>query len=127
MKKAVAIFIAIIVLVLVVIFVRNYLGLNGKSKIMNEVTEILEQSTPSESSESSNQNKPDVPYRIEKFMDKVYVPWSMVWTSPTRMLFNERNGRIRVAENGTLAAKPLIEFSEVSATSEEGLMEGVST
>src|SRR5437867_4409556 len=60
--------------------------------------------------------------KIEVFAENMYVPWSIVFTSPDRCLVTERNGKLRVIENGKLLGQPLKEFSEVSTESEEGLM-----
>ncbi len=50
------------------------------------------------------------------------VPWSIVFTSPNRILITERPGSIRIIENNNLLVKPLISFPEVSSQDEEGLM-----
>jgi glucose/arabinose dehydrogenase len=63
-----------------------------------------------------------VKYKVESFAEGLFVPWSIVFTSSDRVLVTERNGKIRVIENGQLKAQPLITFSEVSAKGEEGLM-----
>ena len=56
------------------------------------------------------------------FVSGLEVPWSIVFTSPTRMLVTERPGRVRVVENGVLAPKPLLVLEDVDAKSESGLM-----
>ena len=61
-------------------------------------------------------------YVIEEVAGGLEVPWSIVFTSPTRMLVTERPGRIRVIENGKLLTEPLHVFSEVVSDAEEGLM-----
>lgn len=63
-----------------------------------------------------------VPYRIETVAEGLEVPWSVVFTSPTRVLVSERPGRIRIIENGKLLEKPLHTFPEVVSQAEEGLM-----
>lgn len=63
-----------------------------------------------------------VDFRVEEFARGLIVPWSIVFTSPDRMLVSERPGRIRVIENGTLRVEPLHTFSQVSSVAEEGLM-----
>lgn len=63
-----------------------------------------------------------VPYRIERFAQNLNVPWSMVFTSPERLLVTERPGRIRVVENGQLQPSSLRTFPEVISQAEEGLM-----
>ncbi len=62
-------------------------------------------------------------YKLETVVDNVKVPWAFAWTSPTRMLFTERAGSIRVVEDGKLAEKPLHMFDDVrTGMGEIGLM-----
>lgn len=61
-------------------------------------------------------------YKIEPFVENLEVPWSIVFTSPSRILVNERPGRTRVIDNGKLTEEPIREFPEISNRSEEGLM-----
>lgn len=61
-------------------------------------------------------------YRVEAFVQGLDVPWSMMWTSPERVLVAERSGAIRVVEQGELLPEPLHRFAEVSTGGEEGLM-----
>jgi len=77
-----------------------------------EVHQVGEMPAPSES----------VPEKIEEVAGGLEVPWSLVFTSPTRILVSERPGRIRVIENGTLLEKPLHTLPEVISHAEEGLM-----
>lgn len=72
--------------------------------------------------DTSHTSMSPVPYRVEPFVSGLNVPWSMVWTSTERMLVTERPGRIREIVRGTLQPDPLITFTEVSNTDEEGLM-----
>ena len=60
--------------------------------------------------------------RVENFALDLEVPWSMVFTSPSRMLVTERPGRVRVIENGVLRPKPLAVIADVEAKGESGLM-----
>lgn len=83
------------------------------SSINQPSTSITSPQTPSIS---------NVPYTIETVVENVFVPWAIAFTSPTRMLFTERNGQIRIVENGTLVEESLISFFEVSSSGEEGLM-----
>lgn len=69
--------------------------------------------------ESSSQ---PVPYTFEVVAENLDVPWSVVFTSPERILVTERAGTVRVIENGTLSEQPLHTFSEVPQTGEIGLM-----
>ena len=61
-------------------------------------------------------------WRIEEVVSGLEVPWSIVWTSPERILVAERPGRIRVVENENLLPDPLHVFDDVSSNAEEGLM-----
>ncbi|MEO8512822.1 MAG: PQQ-dependent sugar dehydrogenase, partial [Ignavibacteria bacterium] len=61
-------------------------------------------------------------YLIEVFVKDLEVPWSIIFTSDSRVLVNERPGRLRIIENGRLLPEPLKTFDEVSNNSEEGLM-----
>jgi glucose/arabinose dehydrogenase len=60
--------------------------------------------------------------KIETFVSGLEVPWSMVFTSPARLLVTERPGRVRIVENGTLQARPLAVLPDVEAKGESGLM-----
>lgn len=71
---------------------------------------------------SAPENVESVPYVIEEVAKGLAVPWSIVFTSASRILVTERPGRIRVIENGRLLQKPLHTFPEVSTGGEEGLM-----
>lgn len=79
------------------------------------------QSEPDKISNLPNTSE-TIPYTIETVAEGLEVPWSIVFTSNSRMLITERPGRIRVVENGTLRQDPLIQFPEVSSRSEEGHM-----
>jgi len=59
---------------------------------------------------------------VETFVSGLEVPWSLAFTSPTRLLVTERPGRVRVVENGRLAAKPLAVLPDIEAKGESGLM-----
>ncbi len=72
---------------------------------------------------SSSQPSPErVSFSIQSVATNLKVPWSMVFTSPTRALIAQRSGTIRVMENDVLSPTPLHTFSNVSSKSEEGLM-----
>lgn len=71
---------------------------------------------------SGSQKAQIPPLQVESFVSDLNVPWSMVFTSPERILVTERPGRVRVVKNGHLLEEPLRVFTEVSNRSEEGLM-----
>lgn len=61
-------------------------------------------------------------FRVETVLSGLEVPWSIVFAPDGRMLFTEREGRVRVVEQGRLRAEPLAVISDVEASSESGLM-----
>jgi glucose/arabinose dehydrogenase len=71
---------------------------------------------------SSVRTRGGVALRIETLVTGLEVPWSVVFTSPARMLVTERAGRIRVVENGTLRKEPLGVLEDVEETGESGMM-----
>jgi aldose sugar dehydrogenase len=64
----------------------------------------------------------EVRYRVEEVASGLSVPWSMVFTSPDRILVAERGGEIRVIEKGRLAEAPLHSFTGVYSRGESGLL-----
>lgn len=64
----------------------------------------------------------EVEYVVEEVVRGLSVPWSIVFTSPERMLVTERSGKIRVVQDGKLQNTPVHTFPEVSVGGEEGLM-----
>lgn len=59
---------------------------------------------------------------VDTFVDGLEVPWSLAFTSPTRLLVTERPGRVRVVANGRLEPRPLATLADVEARAESGLM-----
>lgn len=59
---------------------------------------------------------------VEPFVSGLRVPWSIVFTSPDRMLVTERPGQVRQVLDGQLQPQPLATFPEVYSQSEDGLM-----
>ncbi len=60
--------------------------------------------------------------QLDTVVSGLEVPWSLAWTSPTRMLVAERPGRVRLVENGVLRKEPLAVIADVESTGETGLM-----
>lgn len=87
---------------------------------------ISTNSSPSQPNDSSNNpitpTQTSVEYRVETVATGLFVPWSLVFTSPSRLLVTERSGTIRLIENGQLQSQPLLTISSVSSQAEEGLM-----
>lgn len=67
-------------------------------------------------------NQTQVPFTVEPVAENLSIPWSIVFTSPNRIIFTERTGAIRQIVNDQLQEEPLITFEEVSTQAEEGLM-----
>ena len=82
--------------------------------------------TQSSSKDSLTKENPptseSVDYRITQVASNLYVPWSLVFTSPQRLLVTERDGKIKQINNNQLDPEPLIQFSEVISEGEAGLM-----
>src|SRR3989344_5100863 len=60
--------------------------------------------------------------KLEVFVSNLYVPWSLAFTGEKRLLVAERNGKIRVIENGRLLEMPLFTFGNIYDQEEAGLM-----
>ncbi len=71
---------------------------------------------------TNSQNSPQSLGTPELIASGLEVPWSIAFTSPTRMLVAERPGRIREVVGGQLNPTPLLTIAQVSSTDEEGLM-----
>jgi len=61
-------------------------------------------------------------FQLVEVANGLNVPWSLVFTSAKRALISERDGNIRILENGSLRPRPLFTFAEVYSVSEAGLM-----
>jgi len=66
--------------------------------------------------------KDGVSLKVETFVAGLEVPWSLAFTSSSRMLVTERPGRVRVVENGVLREAPLAVIGDVESRGETGLM-----
>ncbi len=66
--------------------------------------------------------KEGVTLRVDTVITGLEVPWSIAFTSATRMLVTERPARVRVVENGILRSSPLAVISDVESRGETGLM-----
>jgi len=64
----------------------------------------------------------EVPLQLTEVARGLFVPWSIVFTAPNRMLVTERSGTVRAIVDGQLQSEPIYSFSAVSTTGEEGLM-----
>lgn len=102
-------------LIIALLFIYNIQMLSCKpSSTRNEYTE--------REKPQINETKKQQDYKLEVVAEDLYVPWSIVFTSPERMLFTERNGKLREIRNGRLNNTPIKVFEDVSENGEEGLM-----
>jgi len=114
-SRRLVIFFALIVLAILAYLAYAYnLPQNGvrPGKVINLIP------TP----QNSQENLEPVDYEIVEYTRGLDTPWSMVFTSPARMLVSERGGTIREVVNGTLNSNPLIQLTEVVEVAESGLM-----
>jgi aldose sugar dehydrogenase len=63
-----------------------------------------------------------VDYEVKAVAEGLIVPWSIAFSSESRMIVTERPGRVRLVIDGKLQEKPLHVFDEVASQDEEGLM-----
>lgn len=63
-----------------------------------------------------------VKYDTEVFVENLNIPWSLVFTSNNRALVTERDGAVRLINNGKLQSKPFFQFSDLVPEGEAGLM-----
>jgi aldose sugar dehydrogenase len=80
-----------------------------------------EKAVPNEKS-ILNDNSRFVALDLQSVGQGLKIPWSAGFTAENRMIVTEREGRVRVIQDGVLLEKPLHIFDEVSSKSEEGLM-----
>jgi aldose sugar dehydrogenase len=115
MKKAAV----IVVIILFILSVWGWSYVTGRSW-----QTVITQEVPKSLTSLTQTNKaPDaVDYQLEVVAQNLFVPWSIVFTSPDRMLVTERNGAIRIINQGQLQSQPLHTFTNISTKSEEGLM-----
>jgi aldose sugar dehydrogenase len=122
MTKTKTVFISITVIIFLVLlsfwYARRYLGLNQTTAANLDQLNIV--TRPVEPNSVDKQNLPQ--FKVEVIAEGLAVPWSVVFTKPDRILVTERAGSIRVVEQGKLRPDPLITFSDVDSTGEEGLM-----
>ena len=100
------------------IYAYHYFGGGEKAVSPGEIVVM----NASDTYKQEHKDKEPVELVVEEVVSGLEVPWSIRFTSPTRMLITERSGRVRVVVDGKLLETPLYTFSEVSQKGEEGLM-----
>ena len=61
-------------------------------------------------------------WKMEVVAENLEIPWSIVFTSPERMLVSERPGTIREINAGQLNPQPVYTFADIASRDEAGLM-----
>jgi len=107
---------------LVSIFTYRYLRLEPSPLVPGQPVFVASTTQSEVQKNTPQESQSSVDYTVESFATGLSVPWSIVFTSPTRLLVTERPGRVRVIENGVLQEQPIRVFPEVLTTAEEGLM-----
>lgn len=109
----------LIILVITTYAAAQYFGLGQNNHIRPYTPEPV----------SENQNGTDtaqtaetVEYEVVRVIENLEIPWSIVFTSPERMLIAERTGAIRIVVDEQLQPSALYTFTDVAVGDEEGLM-----
>jgi glucose/arabinose dehydrogenase len=119
-KKYILGIIIIVIVIIALFFAANYFAVLDKPLEVGEIRQV--------NNSANNDDVEDddrilsVDYRVETVATNLFVPWSFVWTSPSRMLITERNGQVRVIENGELISEPIYIFDDVASSGEAGLL-----
>lgn len=96
--------------------VRQYLGVSQPTPKPGERVSL----TPNQPTQPPTTEPID--FEIEVVATNLFVPWSIVFTGPERILVTERNGQLRQILNGKLQESPVKRFPDVADTGEAGLM-----
>ena len=54
------------------------------------------------------QEYPELGVKVETVAENLEIPWSIVWTPDGTIFFTERNGYLRVIQDGILLEKPIL-------------------
>lgn len=118
MKKAAFIGGSVLAVVLIGIWATRYFAVTEDGVAPGDVVMLASR----EDSGGAPADPTPVDYTVERVAGDLEIPWSVVFTSQSRMLITERPGRVRVVEDGVLREEPLTTFDDVSSSDEEGLM-----
>lgn len=122
LPKSLVIFIPLTLIFLSTIFFLTYRKF-WSSPLPQGTTVSLIESTPEDPYAKENPPTPEsVDYQVTEVAGNLYVPWSLVFTDPERILVTERSGKIRQITDNQLNPDPLIQFNEVISEGEAGLM-----
>lgn len=67
--------------------------------------------------------EPDSGYQVTTIVEELEHPWGMAWLPDGRILITERDGRLRLVQDGALAPEPISGVPEVYADSQGGLLD----
>ncbi len=121
MKKYILVFVMIGFVAGGAIFLREYFAFGKSNKQPRMANPFQAGGATNTRADALSKRVTPVPFTIEPVVQNLTVPWSIVFTSPKRMLFTERTGAVRVFENGQLREQPLY-TEQVSTGGEQGMM-----
>lgn len=87
-----------------------------------EVTTVSATATPTLAPEPTPIPRTVTGWAVETVVEDLEIPWSIVFTSPARMLVSERAGKIREVVDGQLNPEALYVFPDIASQEEAGLM-----
>lgn len=68
----------------------------------------------------------DFPYEVRVIAGNLYIPWALEVSDDGRLFFTERNGNLRVIEDGVLNPEPVHTFAAPFASTGEGGLMGLA-
>lgn len=113
--------VALVVMVMAGVAVANYFGLIPNQSI-DLISSSLSVPLPTTNASPVPFDESPIELAVEEVVTGLSVPWSIVFTSPDRMLVTERPGQVRIIEKEVLLPEPIAIFPEVYSQSEDGLM-----
>ena len=54
------------------------------------------------------QEYPDLGVKVETVAENLDIPWSIVWDPDGTIFFTERNGNVRIIQDGIVSEKPIL-------------------
>src|SRR3954447_24719543 len=66
--------------------------------------------------------KPTPEFKVEEIASGLRAPWAIAFLSDGRVFFTEREGRVRVIENGRLAPEPVLTVPDIKSWTKMGLL-----
>src|SRR5438045_4206456 len=66
--------------------------------------------------------KPTPVFKIEEIASGLRAPWAIAFLPDGRVFVTEREGRVRVIENGHLASEPVLTVPDIKSWTKMGLL-----